>query len=103
MPGFAFRHVLIQLAAYRSMRDLGNLDERTRALGLRAGERLASAGLRAYDRFDMAAAENLLSRAKALLPSSHPQRWSVLRRLAETYPVLGQLADADVGFTELLG
>ncbi len=141
---FTFRHVLIQVSAYRSMtresrselherfavwlesaavksplefeevigyhleqaylhqRDLGLLDERSRAVALRAGERLASAGLRAYERFDMAAAENLLSRAKALLPSDHPQRWSVARRLAETYPVLGRLADADIAFAELL-
>jgi predicted ATPase/class 3 adenylate cyclase/DNA-binding winged helix-turn-helix (wHTH) protein len=139
-----FRHVLIQLAAYRSMtrqsrselherfagwlenvaggtslqneeiigyhleqahthrRDLGLLDEHTRTLAIRAGDRLAGAGLRAYARFDMAAAENLLSRAKALMAQEHPQRWIVTRRLAETYPVLGRLAEADAAFGELL-
>ena len=141
---FTFRHVLIQLAAYRSMtrqarsglherfadwledaaggtsleyeeiigyhleqahahrRELGLLDEHTRALALRAGDRLAEAGLRAYARFDMAAAENLLSRAKALLPPGHPRRWMVMRRLAETYPVLARPAEADAAFAELL-
>jgi tetratricopeptide (TPR) repeat protein len=143
-PAFTFRHVLIQLAAYRSIprhdrselhtqfahwlenavgetswefeeiigyhleqahghrRDLGLLDEHTKALARRAGERLGSAGLRAYAWFDMAAAENLLSRARPLLPSDHPKRREVMRRLAETYPVLGRSAEADAAFAALL-
>ncbi|MDP8930972.1 MAG: AAA family ATPase, partial [Actinomycetota bacterium] len=113
-PAFSFRHVLIQLAAYRSMtrqtraelherfagwleraardsslqfealigyhleqaylhrRNLGLADQHTRTLALRAGEHLARAGGRAFGRFDVTAAENLWSRAVALLPADHP-------------------------------
>jgi DNA-binding SARP family transcriptional activator/tetratricopeptide (TPR) repeat protein len=141
---FSFRHVLIQLAAYRSMtretrsqlheqfagwlegeavestpgfeeivgyhleqayehqRELGPLEAHGRALAKRAGEVLASAGLRAYARFDVAAAENLFSRAKALLPSDHPQHSEVRRHLAEAYQVLGRHAEADALLAEML-
>lgn len=115
-PAFAFRHALIQDAAYRSMTrrdraelherfawwlednaadrsleyeevvgyhleqahqqraDLGLQDAHTRELAVKAGERLANAGLRAYARFDVTAAANLLSRARVLLPADHPRR-----------------------------
>ena len=141
---FRFRHVLIQMAAYRSLthqdrsklherfadwlesklseqagdtdelighhleqayvhrRDLGPVDATGLALARRAGQRLASAGLRAYGRFDVSAAENLLSRAKALLPPGHGQRPTVLRRLTEAYPVMGRPEEAEVAFAELL-
>lgn len=141
---FAFRHDLIQLAAYRSLtkatraklhelvaqrlegeaargrsefdeligyhleqahhfrRELGQLDAQARALGVRAGERLASAGIRAFARFDAAAAENLLSRAKALLPHDHPLGSKLVRNLAEAYEVMGRHADADAMLAELL-
>ena len=69
--------------AYHYRRELGQLDARARALGVRAGEQLASAGLRAFARFDAAAAENLLSRAKAILPKDHPLGWKLRRNLAE--------------------
>jgi predicted ATPase len=88
--------------AYMHRRDVGLLDEHTGGLARRAGDRLARAGLRAYARFDMAAAENLLSRARPLLPSDHPKRREVMRRLAETYPVLGRSAEADAAFAALL-
>jgi predicted ATPase len=81
---------------------LGLADEATRALARRAGERLARCGLHAYRRFDMTAAEQLLSRARALLPADHPDRHEVLRRLAEAYPTLGRLADAEAVLTEML-
>jgi hypothetical protein len=93
-------HHLEQALLHR--RDLGHLDAAGRGLAVRAGERLASAGLRAYSRFDLPAAENLLSRAKPLLPPDHRQRTAVLRRLAETYPPLGRPAEADGVFAELL-
>jgi DNA-binding SARP family transcriptional activator/tetratricopeptide (TPR) repeat protein len=138
---YAFRHALIQQAAYRSAtrqtraelherladwleyqhvpereemvgyhleqahvhrRQLGIDDEATRDLGLRAGLQLAQAGLRAYRLFDMTAAENLLARARTLLPSGHPQRYEVLRRLAEAYPTLGRLTDAEAVLAEML-
>ena len=141
---FAFRHDLIQLAAYRSMtkatraklhelvalrfeveaardgsefeelvgyhleqahtyrRELGPVDAQGRALGVRAGESLASAGLRAFARFDAAAAANLLSRAQALLPHDHALGWKLRRNLAEAYEVMGRHADADAILAELL-
>lgn len=143
-PGYAFRHVLIQQAAYRSItrqaraelherfadwlkgeaatglsqidevvgyhleqawdqrRQLGVVDEHTDALAQRGGERLAQAGARAYDRYDMAAAANLLSRAKSLLPSCHPQRPPLLRQLSAAHQQTGQLHDADAALAELL-
>jgi ketosteroid isomerase-like protein/tetratricopeptide (TPR) repeat protein len=52
---------LEQAHEYRRM--LGTLDERGRALGARAAERLASAGRRALAREDLAAAANLLQRS----------------------------------------
>jgi tetratricopeptide (TPR) repeat protein len=133
----SFRHVLIQLAAYRSTtrqdrarlherfaewlrdeaperppsrdeilgyhlekalaerRTLGMRGEHDDALAVQAGEHLAVAGLRAAWRLDVAAAVNLLVRARALLPSTNPQRRTVMRRLAEAYQVVGRSSDAD--------
>jgi tetratricopeptide (TPR) repeat protein len=51
----------------------------------------------------MTAAENLLSRARALLPAGHPRRYEVLRRLSEAYPTLGRLTDAEAVLAEMLG
>jgi predicted ATPase len=141
---FSFCHVLIQLAAYRSMtretrselherftgwfegeaaqstpgfeevvgyhleqayrerRQLGLLNAHSRALAERAGEWLASAGLQAFGRFDVAAAENLWSRAKSLLPPDHTDLPQVRRYLVETYQVLGQHAHADATLREML-
>lgn len=142
--GFAFRHVLIQLAAYGTLtkvaraklheqvadwieteagkattefeevigyhleraheyrRGLGTLDAHSRSLAVRAGERLASAGLRAYGRFDVAAAANLFSRATALLPPDHAQRPRARRHLAEACQVLGRHHEADTLLSEML-
>jgi DNA-binding SARP family transcriptional activator/class 3 adenylate cyclase/tetratricopeptide (TPR) repeat protein len=141
---FSFCHVLIQLAAYRSMtietrselherfagwlegdaaqstpgveevvgyhleqahwerRRLGLLDAHSRALAERAGEWLASAGLQAFGRFDVAAAENLWSRAKSLLPPNHTELPQLRRYLVEAYQLLGRHADADAVLREML-
>lgn len=141
---YGFRHVLIQVAAYRSLtrearsnlherfaewleseaperppeleeiagyhleqaleqrRALGSLDQHGRGLAVRAGERLASAGARAYRRYDVSAAENLLSRARSLLPPDHPELPRVVRPLAEAYQVLGRHAQADAVLCEML-
>lgn len=88
--------------AVRHRRDLGRTDHTTDQLAVRAGERLAGAGLRAYARFDVPAAENLLSRARALLPAEHAQRPAVLRRLTEAYPIMGRPQEAAACFEELL-
>ncbi len=140
--GFAFRHALIQLAAYGTLtkfaraglheqfadwmearettefeevigyhlerahgyrRGLGGDDTHSRALATRAGERLTSAGVGAYGRFDVAAAANLFSRASALLPQGHPQRPRVRRHLAEAYQVLGRHEEAATLLNEMLG
>jgi DNA-binding SARP family transcriptional activator/tetratricopeptide (TPR) repeat protein len=62
------------------------------ALAIRAGERLSSAGERALGRADLAAAERLLSSARAMLPADHPRRRLVTQRLAETCLPLGRHA-----------
>ena len=71
-------------------------------LAVRAGEHLATAGARAYGRFDVAAAENLFSRAQALLPSEHPRQAEARRVLAEAYAMLGRHDQADVVLAEIL-
>lgn len=88
--------------AVRHRRDLGRTDASTEQLAVRAGEQLAGAGLRAYERFDVPGAENLLSRARTLLPPDHPRRPPVLRRLTEAYPVMGRPGEAADCFEELL-
>jgi tetratricopeptide (TPR) repeat protein len=88
--------------AVAQRRALGVPDEDDRGLAVRAGEHLATAGLRAYGRFDIAAAVNLSGRAKSLLPAFHPQRREVMRVLAETYPMLGRHDEADVVLGEML-
>ncbi|MBA2460725.1 MAG: AAA family ATPase, partial [Actinobacteria bacterium] len=54
--------------AYRYRQELGPLDEHSRALAARAGERLGLAGRGAFLRQDFRAALNLLERAADLLP-----------------------------------
>ena len=88
--------------AVAQRRKLGVPDEDDPGLAVRAGEHLATAGLRAYGRFDIAAAENLSSRAKSLLPAFHPQRAEVMRVLAEAYPMLGRHDEADAVLEEML-
>jgi tetratricopeptide (TPR) repeat protein len=66
------------------------------------GSHAAAAGLRAAWRYDVAAAVNLLARAHALLPSTNPQRRTVMRRLAEVYQVVGRLSDADAVLAAML-
>jgi class 3 adenylate cyclase/tetratricopeptide (TPR) repeat protein len=69
----------------RASRLLGELSadgERASDLGLRASERLGTAGRRAFARGDTRAAGSLLSRADALLPTSSPARSGLLLDLA---------------------
>jgi DNA-binding SARP family transcriptional activator len=56
--------------AYRFLVEIGRLDERAHGLAATGGERLASAGLRAWKRADAPAAGNLLSRALDLAPDA---------------------------------
>jgi DNA-binding SARP family transcriptional activator len=88
--------------AVEQRRALGVPYEDDLGLAARAGEHLATAGLRAYGRFDITAAENLSSRARSLLPGFHPQRREVMRVLAEAYPMLGRHGEADAVLGEML-
>ncbi len=60
--------------AYGYRRQLGPLDDHGADLGVRAAERLASAGRRAFERGDLPAATNLLARAVDLLDDGHARR-----------------------------
>lgn len=88
--------------AYSHRRDLGRDDGHTHALAVRAGAFLASAGARAFARFDVAGAENFCSRARVLLPVDHPQREAVHRQLVEAYQVLGRHADSDAVLADMV-
>jgi class 3 adenylate cyclase/tetratricopeptide (TPR) repeat protein len=68
--------------AYRSLLDLGPINESVVALGRRAAAPLVSAGQRAYVRGDMPAAVNLFSRAASLLQGHDVQRVELLPQLA---------------------
>jgi DNA-binding SARP family transcriptional activator/tetratricopeptide (TPR) repeat protein len=89
--------------AYRYRQELGFLDNHTQGLAIRAGEKLAGAGLRVFTtRLDAAGAESLLSRARRLLPSEHPSQWEVSFRLAEAHEVMGRHDEADLVLSEIL-
>jgi DNA-binding SARP family transcriptional activator len=80
--------------SYRYRTELGRVDDETRALGERAGSRLAAAGLHASGRGDLAAAANLLGRAAALLPPQSPERIEAIVNLVE--PLAAQMRVAEV-------
>ena len=60
---------------------LGPDDDRTRALALRAGHRLAAAGRRSADRDEVPTAVRLLTQAEALLVEDPPARFKTLNLL----------------------
>jgi DNA-binding SARP family transcriptional activator/tetratricopeptide (TPR) repeat protein len=72
------------------------------ALAVRAGERLANAAERALGRFDQTAGENLMSRARSLLPSGHGRRPLLTQRLAEVQLVLGRFSEAQEMLRDLM-
>jgi len=84
---------LAQAHAYRA--ELGVIDAGTRDLGVRAGARLASAGLRAGARGDLPGAVALLSRAVGLLPPDDGRRLDLLPRLGELLVGVGELERAE--------
>lgn len=92
---------LEQAVEYR--RELGADDAHLGELSVRAASRLLQAGLRAFGRFDVVAAENLLSRAEVLLPGDHADRWTVRRHLAEAYQVMGHHDQAERALDALVG
>jgi class 3 adenylate cyclase/tetratricopeptide (TPR) repeat protein len=81
-------------AAYDLRVELGHSEATISPLRLRAGERLAAAGLRAARRGDTpAAAATLLGDALALLPAQHELRLQAQFQLAETLREAWLLAD----------
>jgi class 3 adenylate cyclase/tetratricopeptide (TPR) repeat protein len=86
--------------AHRYLSELGPLDERGTALAALAGQRLASAGIRSFDRGDMPAASHLLARAASLLPALHPTRLALLQPLAVAFEETGPLEQAEATLTD---
>ena len=80
--------------AYNYRAELGPLDDAARALGPQAAERLLTAGQRAQRRGDLPAAQGLLTRTGALLPSGADQR-AVLVDLAMLLVSAGDFARVD--------
>ena len=80
--------------AHAYLAELGPLDDRGRAIGRQASERLRSAGHRAFARGDMPAAANLLRRAAALLPAFDQGRLDLLPDLGEALMDVGEFAEA---------
>ena len=80
--------------AYRYLTELGMLDAHARSVGVRASEKLASAGRRAMARGDMPAAADLLRRAAATREPLDPGRLELLPDLAEALTELGAFDEA---------
>ncbi len=80
--------------AHAYLAELGPLDDRGRAIGRQASERLRSAGHRAFARGDMPAAANLLRRAAVLLPAFDQDRLDLLPDLGEALMDVGEFAEA---------
>ncbi|HEX8123285.1 MAG TPA: adenylate/guanylate cyclase domain-containing protein [Solirubrobacteraceae bacterium] len=85
--------------AYREQ--LGPLDERGKALAVRAATRLRCAGRRALEREDHPAAGNLLLRALYPLGPDDDARLGILADLAETQLAAGDTAAAEQTVEEL--
>ncbi len=81
--------------AHRYLGELGPLDAHGVELGIRASERLAAAGRRAFARGDMPATANLLGRAAHALPDGDPSRPALLIGAGEAMTQAGQLVEAD--------
>jgi tetratricopeptide (TPR) repeat protein len=87
--------------AYRYREELGNIDERARALAVRAAEHLGAAGRRALNRSDLAAGQALLTRTAELLPADDPDRLTLLLDLGWALNELGEFARATAVIQEL--
>lgn len=79
--------------AHRYLAELGPLDDRGLALGVRAAQALATSGRRALARGDGPAAANLLERALAMLPEG-AMALEVSADLADALRDMGQFAKA---------
>jgi class 3 adenylate cyclase/tetratricopeptide (TPR) repeat protein len=85
--------------AYRYRKELGQTGK---GLSERAGERLAAAGRRAFERGDVPAAASLLGRAVNLLPSDRPLRRQLLVDLGYAQIDAGHIEQAKAAFDEAL-
>ena len=81
--------------AFRYSAELSRIDDRVRGIGLRAGERLATAGRRALARGDISASVNLLSRAAAVLPDDDDNKLTLLPELGVALRESGDLGRAE--------
>jgi len=88
--------------AHAYLAELGSLDERGAALAALAADRLASAGVRSFDRGDMPSAANLLFRAVALLPGHDVRKLELLQSLAVSLADMGRFDDADAVFAQAI-
>jgi tetratricopeptide (TPR) repeat protein len=93
-------HHLERAATY--LTELGAGGENARDLARRAGERLASAGTRAFARGDMPGAVALMSAATSLLPTDDPTRVTLLPDLGTALVEVGQMDRADEVFAEAI-
>jgi class 3 adenylate cyclase/tetratricopeptide (TPR) repeat protein len=81
--------------SFRYRAELGPVDDEARALGVRAANRLASAGRRALARGDLDAATNLLGRAATLLPAGSREKIELLPDLVEARYEAGRLEEVE--------
>ncbi|HEX6140909.1 MAG TPA: adenylate/guanylate cyclase domain-containing protein [Candidatus Limnocylindria bacterium] len=79
--------------AYRYLGELGTLGSHGRAVGVRASQKLAGAGMRAMVRGDLPAAASLLRRAAATRSEDDPDRLLLLPVLAEALTELGEFEE----------
>jgi tetratricopeptide (TPR) repeat protein len=86
--------------AYRYRTELGPADAHTRELAERAGTLFAAAGERAFERGDMPAAVDLLTRASDLLPADSARRRLMTPAFGEALYYLGEGRQADAVLTE---
>ena len=80
--------------SHRYRQELGPVDDAGVAIAIRAGEHLLAAGERAFGRGDVSAAEQLLTRAMALLPADHPRAISAMPSVGQAMYYGGRLEPA---------
>jgi predicted ATPase/DNA-binding SARP family transcriptional activator len=88
--------------AYRYRADIAPVGEEQAEVAVRAAGRLAAAGRRASSRADMVAADNLLSRAASLPPSTSRARLELLTDLGEVLRETGDFERAETVLAEAI-
>jgi len=81
--------------AFRYRTEIAQVDDHVRELAQAAAACLGRAGIRAWKRADAPATENLLGRATALLPETHPTRAPLLSELGVAVWAAGDPSRAD--------